>query len=157
MIKMIETKVGNFELLKNEKDAFELKKFEDKYLAEYFDKYDYLVGDLSDDILRLKGFSTDPKSKSYFHFIPEYLVESCPYNCRYYILKRIKEKKLNDVELFQQYQADMKETVKENEAVEQSGDEEPKRVDKPHKKYNHRFKKYHNKKKANNNEPRTNN
>ena len=86
---MVETKFGNFELLKNERDAFDLTKFEEKYLEEYFYKYPYLVGDLADDILRIKGFSTDPKSKAYFHYIPEYITESCAYHCKYYILKRV--------------------------------------------------------------------
>ena len=87
---IIETTFGKFELLKNERDAFDLVKFEAKYLPEYFDKYAYLVGDIADDILRLKGFALDSKSANYFHYIPEYITESCAYNCKYYILKRIK-------------------------------------------------------------------
>lgn len=87
---IIETKFGNFELLKNEREAFDIVKFEERYLPEYFDKYAYLVGDIADEILRLKGFSLDPKSKNYFHYIPEYVTESCAYNCKYYVLKRIK-------------------------------------------------------------------
>jgi len=85
----IETKFGNFELLKDERGAFDLVKFEEKYLPEYFDKYPYLVGDLADEILRIKGFTTDSKSKNFFHFIPDYIVESCAYNCKYYVLKRL--------------------------------------------------------------------
>ena len=88
---MIETKFGNFEIIKNERDAFDIVKFEDKYLPEYFDKYPFIVGDLADDILRLKGFGYDSKANNYFHNIPEYLVEGCAYNCKYYILKRLKE------------------------------------------------------------------
>lgn len=159
---MIETKFGNFEIIQNERDAFDLVKFENKYLPEYFDKYDYLVGDLSDDILRLKGFSNDSKSKNYFHFIPEYLVESCPYNCRYYILKRIKGQKNNDAELFKIYQEEIlksekleeKESVQEEVVVASSEEEKAKPQNK---KKGHKFKKYRNKKKANKNEPRANN
>ena len=88
---VIETKYGQFELLKNERDAFVKETFEKKYLPEYFDKYVYLVGDLADDILRIKGFSLDSKSQNYFHYIPEYITESCAYNCKYYVLKRIKQ------------------------------------------------------------------
>ena len=69
---------------------FDIVKFEARYLPEYFDKYAYLVGDIADDILRLKGFALDAKSKNYFHYIPEYITESCAYNCKYYVLKRIK-------------------------------------------------------------------
>lgn len=88
---MIETKFGNFELLKNERDAFDIVKFEAKYLPEYFDKYPFIVGDLADDILRLKGFGFDNKNPNYFHNIPEYIVEGCAYNCKYFILKRLGE------------------------------------------------------------------
>jgi uncharacterized protein YutD len=93
---IIETKFGKFELLKNERDAFDITKFEAKYFPEYFDKYVYLVGDIADDILRLKGFSLDSKSNNYFHYIPEYITESCAYNCKYYILKRIKNNPQNN-------------------------------------------------------------
>jgi uncharacterized protein YutD len=93
---IIETKYGKFELLKNERDAFVLDVFETRYLPEYFDKYVYLVGDLADDILRLKGFALDSKSANYFHYIPEYITESCAYNCKYYILKRVREKNQNN-------------------------------------------------------------
>ena len=92
---IIETKFGNFELLKNEREAFDIVKFEERYLPEYFDKYAYLVGDIADEILRLKGFSLDPKSKNYFHYIPEYVTESCAYNCKYYVLKRVKNNNNN--------------------------------------------------------------
>ena len=90
---IVETKFGKFEILKNERDAFVLDVFEKKYLPEYFDKYVYLVGDLADDILRLKGFALDSKSANYFHYIPEYITESCAYNCKYYVLKRVRDKK----------------------------------------------------------------
>ena len=90
---IIETKFGTFELLKNEREAFDLAKFEAKYLPDYFDKYAYLVGDIADDILRLKGFALDSKSPNYFHYIPEYITESCAYQCKYYVLKRIKHNK----------------------------------------------------------------
>jgi len=167
---MIETKFGNFEIIQNERDAFDLVKFENKYLPEYFDKYSYLVGDLSDDILRLKGFSLDPKSKSYFHFIPEYLTESCSYNCKYYILKRIKNKKTEDEALFAKYigssdepkvevKAEIKEEKKEspkeekkivekNETVENQPEE---KKENNHKKKFHKFKKFrqHKKKEGN--------
>ena len=93
---IIETKFGKFELLKNERDAFDIAKFESKYFPEYFDKYVYLVGDIADDILRLKGFSLDSKSNNYFHYIPEYITESCAYNCKYYVLKRIKNNPQNN-------------------------------------------------------------
>ena len=81
---------GMFWLKKNVKDAFDLDAFLDKYLEECFDKDLYIVGDISSEILRLRGFNTDPKSDSYFGFIEDYVEVSCAFGCPYYVLKRIK-------------------------------------------------------------------
>ncbi len=87
---IIETKKGNFTLLKNVKEAFEKTKFEEKYIEECFDRYDYIVGDISSEILRLKGFDSSNKGNKSYKCIPDYLYESCAFNCAYYILKREK-------------------------------------------------------------------
>ena len=81
---------GMFWLKKNVKDAFDMDAFLEKYLEECFDKDLYIVGDISSEILRLRGFNTDPKSDSYFGFIEDYVEVSCAFGCPYYILKRIK-------------------------------------------------------------------
>ena len=81
---------GMFWLKKNIKDAFNLDAFVEKYLEECFDKDLYIVGDISSDILRLKGFNSDPKSDSYFGFIEDYIMVSCAFGCPYYIVKRIR-------------------------------------------------------------------
>jgi len=94
MIKMlIETEIGNFELIKNYKDAFNLKQFIDSYTSEVFDRYNYIVGDVSANILRLKGFSQNYKSDNSYKKIPDYINESCNYNCAFFVLRRIKEVK----------------------------------------------------------------
>ena len=87
---IVETAVGKYELVKNHKDAFDQVKFETKYVDVAFDRYTYLVGDISSDILRIKGFATDSKSANSYKKIPDYLAESCNMNCAYFILKRIK-------------------------------------------------------------------
>lgn len=81
---MLETAHGNFEIIKDYKEALDLKSFNDRYV-DYLDKYDYIVGDISAEMLRLKGF--DEKHK---HLIQDYLLESTTPNCAYYILKRLK-------------------------------------------------------------------
>ncbi len=99
---MIETKHGNFELLQNKKNAFELTVFEEKYIEEVYDKYSYILGDISGSILRLKGFSSDPKSENSYLTIPDFIIESCAFECGYYVLKRINEKRNNKLENIQQ-------------------------------------------------------
>lgn len=93
---MIETKYGTYEMLTNEKDSFILEQFESRYISEVYDKYTYILGDLSGGLLRLKGFSSDSKSKNYFHQIPDFLNEACAYQCGYFVLKRIKIDKINN-------------------------------------------------------------
>lgn len=82
---MIETVHGEFELIKNYRDAFILDDFNKRYTPA-LDIYPYLVGDYSAGILRLKGFTGNGRTNSY-KLIPDYLVESCPMNCAYFILK----------------------------------------------------------------------
>lgn len=96
---IIQSKKGNFILKSNYRDAFNLETFESKYIEECFDRYSYIVGDISSGILRLKGFDTNPKSKNYFGFIDDYLELSCAMGCQYYILKKIQNDKEYQQEL----------------------------------------------------------
>jgi uncharacterized protein YutD len=88
---VIKNQKGFFEVLKNVKDCYQIEKFEERYIEEIFDQYPYIVGDISDEKLRLKGFNTDPMSRLYFKKISEYILESCSYQTPYFILKRINQ------------------------------------------------------------------
>jgi len=92
---IVETKFGTFEIIKDYRETFNLEMFNERYVDVAFDRYTYIVGDLSSEKLRLKGFNTDPKSTNGYKRIPDYLNESCNYNCGYYILKRVKKEKGN--------------------------------------------------------------
>ena len=86
---LLDCKKGKYIVDTNFRDAFRLDVFEEKYIEECFDKYIYIVGDISAGILRLKGFDTNPKSKNYYGLINDYLETACAIGCPYYILKRI--------------------------------------------------------------------
>ena len=101
---LINCRKGQYKVETNFRDAFRLEAFEEKYIEECFDKYMYIVGDVSSGILRLKGFDTNPKSKNYFGFIEDYLEVSCAMGCPYYILKRIKSDNEYQKELNKQSQ-----------------------------------------------------
>ena len=79
---MIETSFGLFELVKDFKECFEVKPFNDRYV-DYFDEYEYIVGDFSSEMLRLKGFTEET-----YKTVEDYLKESCNPNTAYFILKR---------------------------------------------------------------------
>lgn len=81
---MIETEHGKFILIKDYKEALEIKTFNERYV-DYLDRYDYIVGDYSADMLRFKGFTEENH-----HTIPDYLMESATPNAPYFVLKRIK-------------------------------------------------------------------
>ncbi|QVK21165.1 DUF1027 domain-containing protein [Mycoplasmatota bacterium] len=86
---IIRVKNRKFILVKEYRDCFELEDLESKYIEEIFDKYDYILGDFSAGILRIKGFHHNNKVDNYKH-IPDYISESCVYGCPFYILKRVK-------------------------------------------------------------------
>jgi uncharacterized protein YutD len=83
---MVETEHGNFEVIKDYKEALEIKIFNERYVG-YLDKYTYIVGDFSADMLRFRGFTEENRST-----ITDYLIESCTPNAPYFVLKRIKNK-----------------------------------------------------------------
>ncbi len=80
---MIETEHGNFELIKDYREALDIKTFNERYV-DYLDRYVYIVGDVSSEMLRLKGFSEENK-----HMISDYLMESATPNAPFFVLKRL--------------------------------------------------------------------
>lgn len=82
----------HFELIEEHRDAFDLEQFEDKY-NEVLNKYDYIVGDIGYDKLRLAGFFRDDKKKTEidkkFSAIEDYLFEYCNFGCAYFVLRKL--------------------------------------------------------------------
>lgn len=79
---VIRCRKNMFELDTNFKDAFIQTIFEEYYLEDCFDKYKFIVGDLSDSKLRLKGFND-------YNRINDYIFKSCAFEAPYYILSKI--------------------------------------------------------------------
>ena len=81
-----------YELVKNYKDAFNLEEVKELY-TDYFKDYDYIVGDIAYNKLRLKGFydAKNKKVKSFNNFksVDVYLNEFCSYDCKHFIIKKI--------------------------------------------------------------------
>ena len=80
-----------YELIENYKEGFDYDEVKNRY-TEYFDDYDYIVGDWAYGKLRLKGFY-DSKNKlnnriNDISTKDKYLKESCAYDCRYFVLKK---------------------------------------------------------------------
>jgi len=95
-MKTIEVEKNKYELIKDYKEGFELEDFTSHY-TDFFEDYDYLVGDIAYSKLRLKGFydSGNKKAKKIndFKYLDKYLEENCAVDCRYFVLKKIKDEK----------------------------------------------------------------
>lgn len=83
-----------YQVLKNERDAINIKELEEK-LTDYFDNFDYIVGDIAYNKLRLKGFN----NKTNKNFKPindvdkveQYIEKECAYGCRWFMISEIKD------------------------------------------------------------------
>lgn len=85
---------STYYLIENYKDGFHYEELKSK-MTEYFEPYDYIVGDWSYGKLRLKGFcerensiyrkENDIKGKE------QYIQEYCAYECKYFVLKKCKD------------------------------------------------------------------
>ncbi len=90
---ILQTKVGNYELLNDYREVFDVEQFQERYVEEIYNKYEYIVGDISSEMLRLKGFYESTDKEPNIKQIEQYLNETCNYNTGYFILKRIKKSK----------------------------------------------------------------
>ena len=80
-----------YEFLENYNDAFNKEETEQK-LTDFFEPYDYIVGDLAYGKLRLKGFC-DKKNKIFnqtndIKNKDQYLAEDCAYGCKYFVIRK---------------------------------------------------------------------
>jgi len=68
----------------------------DEIVTEYYDNFDYIVGDWAYGKVRLKGFyNKDHKHVKNFNNIAnveDYINNNCAYGCKYFILEKIKDK-----------------------------------------------------------------
>lgn len=87
------------EILANVKDALDIELLKEKY-DPYLDQYDYLVGDISSEHLRLKGFydekdrvAIDKKANA----IVDYLEEYCNPGSAYFVLRLAQENQIKKV------------------------------------------------------------
>ena len=82
---------NEYELLENYRDCYDKELLTVK-MTDYFDDYDYILGDFAYDKLRLKGFCNENNPKfnniNDIKNIDKYIKENCAYECRYFILEK---------------------------------------------------------------------
>lgn len=85
-----------YDLIKDYKNVFNQEELLEK-ITDYFDNFDYILGDYSYDRLRLKGFCNKDnkglKEINDFDYIEQYINDYCSYNCGYYILEKVAKKR----------------------------------------------------------------
>ena len=91
MNKKIKINDIEYEVIKDEKDAIDKEILSEK-ITDYFDDYDYIVGDWAYGKLRLKGFN-DSKNKKCKKVndianLENYIESECAYGCRWFQIKR---------------------------------------------------------------------
>ncbi len=82
-----------YELIQNYRNAYDENTFLSRY-TDYFEPYDYIVGDIAYGSLRLKGFydNNNKKAKKINNYnnLEEYLKNNCAVDCKYFVLKKVK-------------------------------------------------------------------
>ena len=82
-----------YKVVKNVGDAIDVLELQEK-ITEYFDNFDYILGDYAYGKLRLKGFNNkDNKNFKPYNDIDtldSYIENHCAFGCRHFVISRIK-------------------------------------------------------------------
>ncbi len=86
----------DYEVIEDNKEAIEIDVLKEK-VTDYFEPYDYIVGDWAYGKLRLKGFNNKNnknfKELNNYQNAKSYIEKDCAFGCRYFIIKKIANKK----------------------------------------------------------------
>lgn len=91
-MKKIEINSKEYEVIEDVKDAIDKDVLKEK-ITDYYDEFDYIVGDWAYGKLRLKGFYDSKNKKAQEHNnvknVPKYIEEKCAYGCKWFEIKKI--------------------------------------------------------------------
>ncbi len=85
----VEAEGFTFNLVENSKEAFDATAYTQRF-SEVLTKFDYIVGDWSNEQLRLRGFYKNERAEESLEEISrlqDYLLEYCSYGCAYFVLE----------------------------------------------------------------------
>ncbi|MEG1506577.1 MAG: YutD-like domain-containing protein [Bacilli bacterium] len=79
-----------YTVVENNRDAIDTEVLKEK-ITEYYDEFDYILGDYAYGKVRLKGFN-EHTNKNFnsindYSKIKDYIKNNCAYGCKYFILK----------------------------------------------------------------------
>lgn len=85
---------NKYEIEKNEKDAID-EELLNEAVTDYYEPYDFIVGDWAYSKLRLKGFydskNKNCKENNNIDNVDKYIKNDCAYGCKYFILKKVEK------------------------------------------------------------------
>ncbi|MBQ8891489.1 MAG: YutD family protein [Bacilli bacterium] len=92
--KEIKLESNSYTVVENKNDCLNIEELEGKY-TDYFNDYDYILGDYAYNKLRLKGFCDKQNKKcnniNNINIKDKYLKELCAYECNYFLIKKINQ------------------------------------------------------------------
>ena len=81
-----------YQVLENVKDAINIEELAEK-ITDYFDDFDYIVGDIAYGKLRLKGFNSKTnknfKELNDVDKVSDYIKNNCAYGCKWFMISEI--------------------------------------------------------------------
>ena len=90
-MKKITVENNTYEIVEDYRNGYDEEAFKNRY-TDYFNDYDYIVGDWAYDKLRLKGFYEDSNKKSNkinkISNLESYIKNNCAYGCKYFVAKK---------------------------------------------------------------------
>ncbi|WP_018659952.1 YutD family protein [Allofustis seminis] len=92
-----------YKLQTNFRDAFDIEQFKARYI-DYLTTFDYIVGDIASEKLRLRGFYDESRSQvhedQWITRLDDYLIEYCNFGAPYFVLERVE--KLDEIPIRKQ-------------------------------------------------------
>jgi uncharacterized protein YutD len=92
-MKKVKINEVEYEIIKDVNDAIDKEVLAEK-ITDYFDDYDYIVGDWAYGKLRLKGFydssNKNCKKLNDISNLESYIENNCAYGCRWFQIKKNK-------------------------------------------------------------------
>lgn len=93
----LEIRNNKYKIIKDVGDTTKDVNFQE-IVTDFFDIYDYIVGDWAYGKLRLKGFYNRNNRLVKYHnnidLVDNYIKNKCAYGCKYFILEKIKNKQI---------------------------------------------------------------
>ena len=92
-MKKVEINGINYEIIRDDNNCFNKEEVEEK-VTDYFEPYDYILGDYAYEKIRLKGYY-DSNNKNVnkindIKYIDEYIQNYCSFGAKIFLLKKIK-------------------------------------------------------------------